>query len=148
MYTNEIAKKLELRPNLVIHHLQKMQSIGLLEIINKKITQKGEERRFFKIPKSMLIIPNESKEIKKNGILKKIFKERIKFVAIGIISVFSGVFSSLSFNQRPYYDPHYPTPHIPEISLFPLVVTLSVIIIGLVVERIWKERKIKKVGDY
>lgn len=94
MYTNEITKKLDLRVNLVIHHLRKMESIGLLEINNKKIIRKGEEHRFFKIPPGMLIVPNESEDIKKNGFLKKIFKNGIKFVSI--ISV--GVFSWLSGN--------------------------------------------------
>lgn len=89
MYTNEIAKKLELRANLIIYHLQKMESIGLLEITNKKILRKGEEHRFFKIPSGMLIVPNESNEIAKNGFLKKIFKEGIKFVAIGFATIIS-----------------------------------------------------------
>lgn len=87
MYTNEIAVKLDLRPNLVIHHLQKMKSIGLLEITNKKITRKGEEHRFFKIPSGIFIVPNESKNIKENGLLKRFFKNGIKFVAIGIAAV-------------------------------------------------------------
>jgi len=57
MYTNEIAKKLELRVNLVIHHLKKMESIGLLEITNNKITRKGEEHRYFRIPPGILVMP-------------------------------------------------------------------------------------------
>ena len=91
MYTNEIAKKLELKPNLVIHHLQKMESIGLLEITNKKITKKGEEHRFFRILQGMLIIPNEPNKIKENGFLRKIFKEGVKFASIGIAAIISFV---------------------------------------------------------
>lgn len=89
LYTNEIAKKLNLRPNLVVHHLQKMESIELLKITNKKITKKGEEHRFYRIPKGMLIIPNESKDMKENRFLKKIFKEGMKFTAIGIAAIIS-----------------------------------------------------------
>jgi predicted transcriptional regulator len=48
MYANEIAKKLDLPRNLVVHHLRKMESIGLLEITNKKIIRKGEEHRFLR----------------------------------------------------------------------------------------------------
>ena len=93
MYVNEIAKKLELKVSLVVHHLQKMEAIGLLEITNKKITQKGEEHRFFRIPSGMLIFPKQSEEEVNNVVLKKIFKDGMKFAAIGIaiISSFIGV---------------------------------------------------------
>ena len=37
MYTNEIATKLDMRVSLVIHHLKKMEALGLLEISDKKI---------------------------------------------------------------------------------------------------------------
>ena len=89
MYTNEIAKKLELKISLVIHHLQKMESIGLVEVSNRRIIHKGEEHRFFKIPPGMLIVPNESEDIKKNGFLKKVFKQGIKFAAIGFAAIIS-----------------------------------------------------------
>ena len=89
MYTNEIVKKLELKVNLVIHHLQKMELIGLLEITNKKIIRNGEEHRFFRIPLGMLIFPEKSEDETKNGILKKFFKEGIKFAAIGFAAIIS-----------------------------------------------------------
>ncbi|KAF6245124.1 winged helix-turn-helix domain-containing protein [Nitrosopumilus sp. b2] len=134
-YTNEIARKLELRPNLVIHHLQKMMSVGLLEITNKKITRKGEEHRFFRIPKSMLIIPNESKKIKKNGILKKVFKDGIKFVTIGLVAfIASWMFPSDAHLQGgSVVEPIIPTGSIPYL----------IIIIGLIV--MWIEKKKKMV---
>ena len=131
MYTNEIAKKLELRPNLVIHHLQKMESIELLEIKNRKITRKGEEHRFFKIPQGMLIVPNESYEIKENGFLKKIFKDGIKFAVIGISAfIASWIFPSDAHLQgSTRVEPIIPTASIPYL----------IIIMGLLV--MWIEKK-------
>lgn len=87
MYINEIAKKLDLQRSLVIHHLQKMEAIGLLEITNKKIARKGDEHRFFKIPSGMLIFPKQSEEEVNNGVLKRIFKEGIKFTVVGIAAI-------------------------------------------------------------
>lgn len=94
MYINEIAKKLELKVSLVIHHLQKMESINLLEITNKKIARNGEMHRFFKIRSGILIFPNESEGIKKNGFLKKVFKEGIKFAAVGFVGISSWLISA------------------------------------------------------
>jgi predicted RNA binding protein YcfA (HicA-like mRNA interferase family) len=89
IYTNEIVKKLDLKVSLVIHHLQKMESIGLLEITKKKIARNGKEHRFFRIPTGMLIVPNKSEEDTNNGFLKKIFKDGIKFAAIGFAAIIS-----------------------------------------------------------
>ncbi len=35
LYVNQIAEKLELRVSLVIHHLQKLEELGLLDIDEK-----------------------------------------------------------------------------------------------------------------
>ena len=87
-YTNEIASKLDLRPNLVIHHLKKLEELGLLETTNKRIVKKGNEHRHFKINPSLLITPRYSKdEIEKNGFLKKIFKEGLKISVVSIAAI-------------------------------------------------------------
>jgi DNA-binding transcriptional ArsR family regulator len=134
MYTNEIAKKLELRPNLVIHHLQKMKSIGLLEITNKKITRKGEEHRFFKIPSGVFIVPNESKNIKENGLLKRFFKDGIKFASIFAAGLFTWLIfrdDGMAFDSKSVSDNYW--------------IPLLIIIIGLLIERVLSSRK--KEGD-
>jgi len=100
MYTNEIVKKLDLKVSLVIHHLQKMESIGLLEITNKKIARNGEEHRFFRIPTGMLIVPNKSEEDTNNGFLKKIFKKGVKFAVIGGVSLFVWINTTLHKNSQ------------------------------------------------
>lgn len=136
MYTNEIAKKLELRVSLVIHHLKKMESIGLLDITNKKIIRKGEVHRFFKIPSGMLILPNETKEPIK-GVINKIFKTGIKFVVIGIASLVPLTLQiALTKIENSNIDS--------DRNLFPttsILMGLVIIIIGLVIERIHRSRK-------
>jgi len=137
MYINEIAKKLELKVSLVIHHLQKMEAVGLLEITTKKITRKGEEHRFFRIPLGMLIFPKQSEEEVNNGVLKKIFKDRIKFVAIGLTSFFLWTFMEFggSMDIIPNNDTSYSNN---------LVLPMFVLILGLVSERIYNHIKKKK----
>lgn len=94
MYTNEIATKLDIRVSLVIHHLKKLEELGLLEIINKKIKRKGEKHRFFKMNSDIFVTLDKSKDdIKKKDILKRIFKEGIKFTVLGFVSMVSFVFS-------------------------------------------------------
>ncbi len=90
MYTNEIATKLDIKVSNVIHHLKKLEDLGLLEIENKKIKRKGENHRFFKMSSDIFITINKTKEeVDKKGILKKIFKEGIKFTVIGFSAITS-----------------------------------------------------------
>ena len=84
----------------MIHHLQKMKSIGLLEITNKKIARNGEEHRFFRIPTGMLIVPNKSEEDTNNGFLKKIFKKGVKFAVIGGVALFVWINTTLHKNSQ------------------------------------------------
>ena len=143
MYTNEIATKLDLRVSLVIHHLRKLEELGLLEIENKKIKRKGEEHRFFKMNSDIFITLDKNKEdVAKKGILSRIFREGIKFTLIGIVA-FSSSFIKLPTDQK-IIDPVpfgvEPINTVPDFFLLPLIV----LIIGLIIERAWfglKKRK-------
>ena len=139
MYINEIAKKLELKVSLVIHHLQKMEAIGLLEITNKKIARKGEMHRFFKIPSGMLIFPNESEEIKKNGFLKKIFREGIKFAAVGFVGISSWLISANNKIEENIVDREWSQNSGSNEYLF----LIPIIIIGCSLFLIWFSKKYK-----
>jgi len=88
MYTNEIATKLDMRVSLVIHHLKKLEDLGLLEISEKRIKRKGIDHRFFKIKSNIfVVIDKEKKEIEEQGLLSRIFRDTIKFSCIGLLSV-------------------------------------------------------------
>ncbi len=83
MYTNEIATKLDIRVSLVIHHLKKMEALGLLEIENKKIKRKGVKHRFFKINTDIFVTLGKTREMDKaKGAAKKKFKEKVVFIRI------------------------------------------------------------------
>ena len=136
MYTNEISTKLDLRVSLVIHHLKKMEDLGLLEITERQIIKKGQQHRFFQIKSNIFITINKTNEdIEKQGFLKTIFKEGIKFAAIGIIAFTSYLFTlptdlkELAFMSQDELN---------------LTIPFLIIIIGLIIERIFSIIKKKK----
>lgn len=101
MYKNAIATKLNLRLNLVSHHLEKMESIGLVEISHKKIIRKGDDHKFFRINPKIFLMPNYSeKEIKEKGILKRIFKDGIKFASIGLATFSLGIITNFVIKNQ------------------------------------------------
>ncbi len=141
-YTNEIANKLELKVSLVIHHLQKMESIGLLEITNKKIARNGEMHRFFRIPTGMLILPTESKEKVNNELFKKTFHSSIKFVVIGVAGALSWIYGKslqMQTGDSEFIDASEGISNTGESNL--LVLPFLIIIIGLIIERIISFKK-------
>lgn len=96
-YINEISDKLGLRVNLVIHHLKKMEELGILLITEKKIVKKGINHRYFRINPYFFVIPKESKdEVKSNDTLKKFFKDGIKFSIV----VFTGLLTWFGINSH------------------------------------------------
>lgn len=138
MYINEIAKKLELRANLVIHHLKKLQELGLLEVKNKKIVKKGNDHRHFRMISNLFITSNyNQEEIKEKRTLKKIFKKGIKFMVIGFVITMTFVLTDIHHFYNPEnssYASEFP------ILLIPLVVLLC----GLIIERLSIIKKKKK----
>ena len=108
MYTNEIATKLDMRVSLVIHHLKKMEALGLLEITDKRIKRKGEKHRFFTMNSDIFVTFDKTKEdVKNKGILKRIFKDGLKFGSIGIVGFSSWVGTQMIQHKIPPPDLFY-----------------------------------------
>ena len=102
MYTNEISTALDMRVSLVIHHLKKMEELGLLDITKKTIIRKGAEHRFFKMSSDIFITLDKNKEeVKEKGILKRIFRDGVKFTSIGIIGLSSWVGTQMIQHKIP-----------------------------------------------
>ena len=90
MYTNEIAKKLDMRVSLVIHHLKKMEDLELLEITHKQIVRKGNNHRYFKMVPNLFLTPGHTQEEnEEKGTLKKFFREGIKFSCLALSGFFT-----------------------------------------------------------
>lgn len=141
-YTNEIANKLDLRVSLVIHHLKKMEKLGLLEINNKKIIRKGIEHKFFKMnPGIFLLLNFEKEEIQEQKKLKKIFKNTVKLSISAIACVLSWVILS------PEKSIGYPT--LGNETISPEIGILCIVIIILSLELLFTKKKyLKKPFNY
>lgn len=150
MYTNEIAKKLQLRVSLVIHHLKKLEELELLEITEKQIVKNGNKHKFYRMVPNLGISPNHSEEeLKENGFFKKIFNSGVKIsvVAFGCLtSWFSGLNRTIPINEQ------VPRPQDEELVVIPWsgpiptsdnFFLIPIIIIGCSLFMIWFTRKRK-----
>ncbi len=147
-YTNEISKKLDIRVSLVIHHLKKLEQLGVLEITHKQIVRKGNDHRYFRMVPGIFLMPNETKEeIHKSGFLGKIFREGIKLTMVGVASFFMLEFfhksydipkGKISLNQKVY--------PLPEDSIFTIesLIWIPIIIIVCGILLIWFKKIRKK----
>jgi len=135
MYVNEIAKKLSMRVSLVIHHLQKIINLGIVDIEEKPISKKTKNHRYFKLNADIYLSLTPDKDGNK---LKRIFKDGVKFVGIGIAGIVSFLVSTSSNSVA--------LPPLQDLKggLSPLIVLLLVLLLGLVIERIYFQIKNKK----
>lgn len=136
MYANQIATKLNLRPNLVAYHLGRMESIGLLEITHKKIIRKGKEHKHFRIPDGMLVLPCLRNEDGDDGLVRRVMRSGVKFAAIGAASV---VPLAIGLLDTPV---HAGTDYdVTKIHPDAIIAGMGIAIVGLVMERIHAYRK-------
>ncbi len=135
MYTNEISTKLDMRVSLVIHHLKKLEDLGLLEITEKKIKRKGLDHRFFKIKSNIFVVVNQDKaDLEKQGILSKIFREGVKLASIMIpASIMWYIFPHNASNEQIKYAT--------ELNNFNFTMPLVVVVIGLIILILKKRKK-------
>lgn len=146
MYANEISKKLGIQINLTLFHLNKLEDIGVVKVTYKKLVRKGVEHKHYKmIPTIFISISETKKEIHETGFLKRIFKDSIKFASIGIVSLFSFIITSDLISDNQQWSGIIPkTSSTAENTLFPLVVALFVLLMGVITERIYFQIKNKK----
>ncbi len=81
MYVNEIATKLDLRVSLVVYHLAKLGKLGFLTKTEKPISRKTKNHTYYQIKIDAFTVT-----LRKN-VLKKIFKETVKFVGVAIAGI-------------------------------------------------------------
>lgn len=135
-YKKKISDETKLAFPLVEHHLKKMEKLGLVKITNKKLIKGGVPHKTYKITADgiFLMLNTTDEEIEKNSVIKKAFKSGIKFVGIGIVALISWTILpndnfSMSDSQN--------------VDVGIINITLIIIIIGLVIERIFTYKKNK-----
>lgn len=56
LYVNQMARKLDMRVNILVYHLKKISNLGILTVTSKPISNKTKDHNFYKIDKSTLVI--------------------------------------------------------------------------------------------
>ncbi len=134
MTANEIAQKTDMLLSLVIHHLQKMQKIGIIQINKMGKNSKGHDMKYYRATKLAIIIlpPSISEKAKKSKSLFNVLNRIYRFVAIGIVCSVSWLVLHINANLvRPGLASGNP-----EAVPSEIIVPLLIVIIGLIVERI------------
>lgn len=136
LYVNKLAEKLDLRVSLVIHHLKKLENLGLVDVVEKPISKRTKNHRFFKLRTDVFLSFTEDKEKNK---LKRIFKEGIKFTSILLVGVGIWLTSTISGGVLHDSKPILDLPPIEDSDK--LVYVLLVVLILIIIERIHSKLK-------
>lgn len=100
---NQIAQKTEMSLPLVIHHLKKMQSTGVVKITNVGKNTKSHDVKFYTIDKvAIVILPSEMQQpAKKSKSLLNSFNRIHRLATLGGVSI-AAWFSSQLLQTRNY----------------------------------------------
>lgn len=142
MTANQIAQKTDMLLSLVIYHLNKMMEFGIVKINKIEKNQKDHDMKYYAASKlAVIILPSKSVErAKKSKSLLLSVKRLYKFAAIGISAGISYLISqNFQITETPSGTkaPSSMGGGIMAHDLWPIVIALTVIVVGLVAERIW-----------
>lgn len=136
MSANELSEKTNLRLSLIIHHLNKMQQVGIVKISKIGKNSKNHDVKYYSAKSGIVILPQTvSEKAKSSKSLSLSLKRIMRFSAIGI----SGFVSWLI--TKPYEKGGWSfgeeKPDMTSDGMYlSIIIGLSVILIGLIVERI------------
>lgn len=138
MYVNQIAKKLNLQMNLIIHHIKLLMNAGLLITTEKKITRKGIKHTHYQVIPDIFINITETKaDMHEKGFLKRIFRDGVKFLVIALVAITSFLtYSKIEIENT--------WGNMQDVHSTSLEIPFLIIIIGLIIERIYSYIKNKK----
>jgi DNA-binding transcriptional ArsR family regulator len=135
MTANEIAQKTGQLLSLIMHHLQKMQEAGMIRITKTVKNTKGHDMKYYGPTKLVvLIFPSKaSDKAKSSKSLRNSLNHIYRFVAIGVAGMTSW-FVVQPRNEIPTHTGVITSE--PTSDLIPVVIPLTVMFIGLIIERI------------
>ena len=146
MTVMEIAKKTGIKPNLIMHHLNKMMQAEVVTITKKTINSRGRLMKHYKAkPAIMMFSKNHAKRAQKSKSLFRIIKRITRFASIGFAGTLTWMITSPEGNTAfkspkttlpPYMTPVEVTSYWGDL-VFAITITISVVIAGMVIERIF-----------
>ena len=142
-----IADKTGMSLALVTHHLEKMQSAGVVQVSKVSKNVKNRDMKHYRAVLAILIIPEESHARARGSRALALSLRRIlRFSSIGIAGLSSWLAAKYAGSTEPGTAPTAPEPPAPTVldplasitsePLAPIVAGLGVVILGLVIERV------------
>ena len=142
-----IADKTGMSLALVTHHLEKMQSAGVVQVSRVSKNVKNRDMKHYRAVLAILIIPEESHARARGSRALALSLRRIlRFSSIGIAGLSSWLAAKYAGSTEPGTAPTAPEPlastaldplaSITSEPLAPIVAGLGVVILGLVIERV------------
>lgn len=142
---SEIANNTGMSLELVRHHIQKMQKIGLVYVSKIQKNSREQDMKYYASKKFVIMVvsPTLSEKAKKSKTLFKNLKKVYYFAALGVTAIsawfvtkfFTALFATPSVSlDRSASESHDLISGV----FWPAVATLSLIIIGLIIARIKK----------
>jgi len=138
MSADDISKKTNLRLSLVIHHLNKMQMAGIVSINKIGKNTKNHDVKYYSAKPGILILPKDASDrASKSKTLHHSMKRVLRFAAIGLAGLVSWMLvKPMVTTQYSLIEPGETSTGADEAGiLLPLTISLTVIVIGMVVER-------------
>lgn len=137
----EIVRKTNLSLSLVLHHINKMQSAGIVKISRISQTSRNQDMKHYTAKTGILILPETvSEKAKTSKTFQNSLKRIMRFSTIGIAGIISWFIAQTTMTPSttaptpPYMSPFDTT--IQTNFLWPVSISLAVIIIGLIIERV------------
>lgn len=153
MTANEISESTGLSLSLVIYHINKMINADISSISKNSTNSKNQPMKYYMAKFGMVILPNNaSMKAKTSKSFSRSLRTIMKFAVIGTIGLTSWMVSALSgvFSQKISHadsDDSLLGQGLTSLTgtdvLFPVIIGLVAIVIGLATERILVSKKIQ-----
>ncbi|MGH2613084.1 MAG: ArsR/SmtB family transcription factor [Rhabdochlamydiaceae bacterium] len=140
MTVNEIITNTGYALSLVLHHLNKMKETGIVEISKIGKNSKNHDMKYYVAKPAIIIFAKEmSEKAKQSKSFQNSLRRLLKYTSIGIAAIISWFGTQAVQNQeivKQLLPPGSESSNISADLFWPIMVTLSVIISGLITERI------------
>ncbi|MGI0057696.1 MAG: ArsR family transcriptional regulator [Nitrosarchaeum sp.] len=138
MSANELSEKTNLRLSLIIHHINKMQQIGLVKISKIGKNSKNHDVKYYLAKSGIIILPQEiSEKAKISKSLSLSLKRIMRFSAIIFAGIVSWLIAKPSVISIGEWNAGEEISNASTELYLPIIIGLSVIIIGMIIERIF-----------
>lgn len=136
MSANDLSEKTGLRLSLIIHHLNKMQQVGIVKISKIGKNSKNHDVKYYSAKHGIIILTEEAAHrAKKSKTFLNATKRVFRFASIGVAGLLGWFIMDYSnhFNNELVISGDDAEP----ILQLEIIVGLTIIIIGMTIERVF-----------